>query len=89
MSIFHIRTSPQLSGNGDKYQGASRLAFFFGIICLKGANMYLFYIFPLMEKGDGIPSKSSRLQRNHEPKMMRLRCDFWGKYAPEFFRFGS
>ena len=45
MSIFHIRTSPQLSGNGDKYQGASRLAFFFGIICLKGANMYLFYIY--------------------------------------------
>ena len=72
MSIFHIRTSPQLSGNGDEYQGASRMAFFFGIICLKGANMYLFYIFPLMEKGEGIPSKSSRLQRNHEPKMMRL-----------------
>lgn len=89
MSIFHIRVSPQLSGNGDEYQGASRMAFFFSIICLKGANMCLFYIFPLMEKGEGIPSKSSRLQRNHERKMMRLRCDFLGKYAPEFFRFGS
>ena len=77
MSIFHIRISPQLSGNGDKYQGASRMAFFFSIICPKGANMCLFYIFPLMEKGDGIPSKGSRLQRNHERKMMRLRCDFF------------
>ena len=59
MSIFHIRVSPQLSGNGDKYQGASRLAFFFSIICLKGANMYLFYIFREEELSGHRPGEPS------------------------------
>ena len=38
MSIFHIRTCPQLSGNGDKYQGASRMAFFFEYYLPQGSK---------------------------------------------------